>query len=416
MNKGERFIWKPRLSIAAIGKVRFFYGILIGLLSAVTMSLFVNLSREAVRITHIHYDMSMPDDAYMTWFDRLMIAVIVALSMNFTIWFWTTNVKKTIGRKARYRMRIAGLSAWFTSWLYMFVLLRFVEHPAILLDQPERYINIPADYPWVLIALPLTIFLSGWGPLRWAVRVGRWMTISLVVCVALAPILLHITAVDRTVHNNAYLKWYEAEYSFIDKQVERAAYEYGIKYNDTTIMAMKDWYSNIAIEQVFAVLNAFEEERKVSLDTIIIEQMIIRNMKEAYYDGNIYQYATPNAVYTQMEMHDANAPEVKELILLLKELIDLVNFPVEETDYRGRNKVIFLRRAYKLYSQQYQKNYHQLEQVLPAITNSDKYAHLVHLLPELDPIIEDDDEYYPWMDEPAVAEPEPELTPIIEDR
>lgn len=94
---------------------------------------------------------------------------------------------------------------------------------------------------------------------------------------------------------------------------------------------MKKQITVSSVEQIAAVKQAFTSNRPVSMDTIILQKIIIRNYKEGgwyYYRRNSienWRYALPVDILKQLRYFDQNSKEVKELFEVLKEMIALVN-------------------------------------------------------------------------------------------
>jgi hypothetical protein len=95
---------------------------------------------------------------------------------------------------------------------------------------------------------------------------------------------------------------------------------------------LKKWHSENSVEQVISIKTAFSESIPVSLDTIILQKIVIRNFKHGgkYYARNSsenWHYALPKDILKQIQLYDINSYETKELFEVLKEAIDLVNTP-----------------------------------------------------------------------------------------
>jgi hypothetical protein len=112
--------------------------------------------------------------------------------------------------------------------------------------------------------------------------------------------------------------------------MSKAKAEYGIEFKKKTIDILKKWHSESSVEQVISIKTAFSESIPVSLDTIILQKIVIRNFKHGgkYYARNSsenWQYALPKDILKQIQLYDINSYETKELFEVLKEAIDLMN-------------------------------------------------------------------------------------------
>jgi hypothetical protein len=96
---------------------------------------------------------------------------------------------------------------------------------------------------------------------------------------------------------------------------------------------LKKQITESSVEQIAMVKKAFSKDKPNSMDTIILQKIIIRNFKEGgwyYYRRNSlenWRYALPNDILKQLDHFDRSSSETKELFEILKEMIDLVNTP-----------------------------------------------------------------------------------------
>ncbi|HRE76685.1 MAG TPA: hypothetical protein PLL09_02550 [Flavobacterium sp.] len=124
----------------------------------------------------------------------------------------------------------------------------------------------------------------------------------------LSIILTFISKVDQSVLNNSYHKRFEKEYQYIDDEVAKTYHNYNFKLKDETIKALKERNTDASQFQVFKVREAFNSNSKVSLDTIILQRMIIHNFKENWvylnendrFSFNRWMYVSPFDIKNQL--------------------------------------------------------------------------------------------------------------------
>jgi len=325
---------KDKISIENIGKRRFWFGIFAGFFSAVSLSLFFNQSREAFRfLTSISADLLILDNDALTFFNYFFAALSTTLGLAITIWIWMSNQTQT-RKKDRLYKQVARMNAIFTFWIILMMFTRFASIlPIVLFGTPgyDNQLDFYYDYWLLFVLIPIFIFAQSWFSVRFVYRSGKWIIISFFVSVITAFTLSKTTTVDQEKLNKIYFKQYENEFEYIDKEISVAKERYGIEFDAQTIETLKKWHTDNAVAQVDKVKKAFAKKHEVSLDTIILQKMLIHNFKQGsihYYRRNPldkWHYALPNDVLKQIILNKKNANETRELFNVLKEEIDLVN-------------------------------------------------------------------------------------------
>ena len=106
--------------------------------------------------------------------------------------------------------------------------------------------------------------------------------------------------------------------------------------------------------QIASVKRAFANDKPVSIDTIILQKLIIKNYKQGRADGHFYRrhsienwhYTLPEYILKQLSNYSNSSGEVKELFELLKEQIALVNTPTIDGDKYGSYTHTEIRRSF----------------------------------------------------------------------
>jgi hypothetical protein len=194
--------------------------------------------------------------------------------------------------------------------------------------------------------------------------------------------------VNQEILNNVYYKKFESDFNYVDQQINKAKIEYGIEFNKNTIKTLKKWHTESSTKQVISLKAAFSKGKKVSLDTIILQKIAIKNFKEngKYFNRNSidnWRYAFPKDVLRQLEFYDVNSNESKELLEIIKEQIDLINTPEIDWKEYDKHTDTEIRKSFGIkYNVPKQLN-EQLEKVRESLMNDKKYYEISKDLPEL---------------------------------
>ena len=326
---------KEQISIQQIGRHRFWIGIVAGLISAVSISLVFNYFREVYRfLITMSADLLILSGSELQFFNYFFSSFATTLGFSVTIWIWMSN-RSHNRRLDRLYKQLSRVNALLVFWIFLMVIARFGSiPPSVLYGMPgyDNHFNLYHDF-WILfILIPMFIFMHSWAPVRLVYRSGKWILLSLGFCILTVFTLSMTTTVNQEKLNNSYRLRFEKDYLYIDQEMSKAKAEYGIDFKEKTIDILKKWHSESSVEQVISIKTAFSESIPVSLDTIILQKIVIRNFKHGgkYYARNSsenWHYALPKDILKQIQLYDINSYETKELFEVLKEAIDLVNTP-----------------------------------------------------------------------------------------
>jgi len=327
---------KEKISIQNIGRQRFWIGIVAGLISAISISLFFNHSRESLRLlTSMSADLMILKENELQFFNFFFSFLSTVLGLSITIWIWMLN-KKHNRRKDSFYKQLSITNALLIFWVILMIISRFSSIlPIVLFGSPgyDNHLNLYEEY-WILfVLLPIVVFLQSWLTVRLVYQSGRWILLSFLFCILTAFTLQLSTTVNQEKLNSAYHQRFESDYNYIDLEIKIAREKYGVDIDEQTVQILKKQITESSVEQILRVKKAFSSDRPVSMDTIILQKIIIRNFKEGgwyYYRMNSienWRYALPNDILKQIDNHDIISNESKELFEILKEMIDLVNTP-----------------------------------------------------------------------------------------
>lgn len=383
---------KENISIKHIGRQRFWLGILAGIITAVALSLWFNYGRETYRLmTSLDADLMTLPKHEVLFFNYFFSALSTVLGFSMTIWMWMNNTKHK-HKRDRLNKRYTQINSMLIFWIILLVLVRFGTILPFLLFGTRGYdnhLNLYEDY-WILfVLLPIVIFMQNWTPVRLIYRSKKWMLLSFLFCIATTITLTYTTSIDQGIINEIYYNRYQKDYLYIDNEINKANNNYGITYDKTCIEVLKKWHTERSVDQLMHIKTAFAKHQKVSLDTIILQKIMIRNCKQGYYVcGNRYyienwHYALPNDILRQIQYNSITSHETKELFEMLKEEIDLVNTAlIDYNDFDSFTETEKRRSRMATYQIPYLV-INQLIKVRNILLTDDRYVMFAKDLPEI---------------------------------
>lgn len=382
---------KEKISIQNIGKQRFWIGIISGLFSAIIISLTFSYFRELFRFfTTLSADLLILEKSELQFYNYFFSSLATVLGLSITVAIWMTNNNHNRKKDKIYK-QLSRANIYFTFWLILMMIARFGSViPFILYGMPgyDNQLNLFKEYWLLFVLIPIVVFAQNWFIVRLVYRSSKWIFYSFLICIAITFVLNSTTSINQEILNNAYYKKFESDYNYIDQQINRAKIEYGIEFKENTIETLKKWKTESATEQVINLKSAFSKDKKVSLDTIILQKIVVKNFKEngRYYRRNSidnWRYAFPKDILRQLELYDINSNESKELVEILKEQIDLINTPEIDWEEYDKHTDTEIRKSFGIKYNVPKQIIEQLEKVRDSLINDNKYYEISKNLPEL---------------------------------
>ena len=380
---------KSRISVQNIGKQRFWFGILAGITSALSISLFFNQSREVLRFfTGMSFDLLVLENKELTFFNYFFASLSTVLGLAITLWIWMGNRTRTRKMSKIYK-QLSRTNAILIFWLILMMITRFGSIFSFGILNNGIHLDLINDYWLLFVLIPIVVFAQSWFTIRLVYRSEKWILLSLLACLITAFTLSKTTTVDQEKINNSYFIRFEKDHDYVIKEVTNAKEKYGIEYDTKTIETLKKWYTENSIEQVDKIKTSFKKETKVSMDTIILQKIIIHNFKTGSWHNNRrnslenWHYAFPKDILRQIGYFKTNSNETKELFNTLKEQIKLVNTPEIEWDNYDSYTETEIRRSDGV---KYHINYiitKQLAYVRDSLMKVEKYTELNKTLPKV---------------------------------
>jgi len=382
---------KEKISIQNIGKQRFWIGIILGLFSAIIISLTFSYFRELFRFfTTLSADLLILEKSELQFYNYFFssLATVLGLSITVAIWMTNNNHKR---RKDKIYKQLSRTNIYFTFWLILMMIARFGSVlPFILYGIPgyDNQLNLYEEYWLLFVLIPIVVFAQNWFIVRLVYRSAKWIFYSILICVAITFTLKTTTSINQEILNRAYYKKFESDYNYIDQQINKAKVEYGIDFKENTLETLKKWKTESSTKQVVNLKSAFSKDKKVSLNTIILQKIVIKNFKEngRYFRRNSidnWRYAFPKDILRQLELYDINSNESKELIEILKEQIYLINTPEIDWKEYDKHTDTEIRKSFGVKYNVPKQIIEQLEKVRDSLINDNKYYEISKDLPEL---------------------------------
>lgn len=385
---------KEKLSIDLIGQQRFWIGIAAGVISAISLSLFFNYSREILRsLTGISSDLIILGANELLFFDYFFCLLASVMGLTYTIWIWMGN-KNNKRRKDSLYKQLARINAMVMFWIILMVVARIATIlPMVLITRPgyDNHLNLFENHWLLFVLIPIVVFMQNWFSVRLVYRARKWIFISFLLCLLAAFTLKMTTTVNQEILNQPYHQRFVSDYNFIDQEIATAAKEYGVEFDAKTIQVLRKWHTDKSVEQIASVKSAFSYDIPISMDTIILQKIIIRNFKTGHSDGHFYRrnsienwhYALPKDILKQLNYFTNTSSQTKELFEVLKEQIDLVNTPKVDWGRSENDTHTERRRSIGARYNIPNEFIEQLKDVRAKLLEDNQYAVLAKDLPEI---------------------------------
>lgn len=382
---------KEKLSIQSIAVQRFWLGLVAGVIFAIALSLLINYTRELLRgLASMSADLLITSPNALLFFKYFFstFATVLGLSLSISIWMRPYAHKRK--SKSSYKLltqSYVSINIWNVLIMFgrMAVVVAFLLHAS---QGYENQLDWYAEYWFLFVLLIATIFLHSWMAVRLIYRIGRWVVFSGIACVLLSLVIAEISYVDHNKLNEAYYQRFEQEFQYIENERTQANSKYGIQLEAATISTLKLQYTESARKQVESVKAAFGRGHKVSLDSLILQKIILHNVKVGhdYYPFRSierWRYATPYEILNQLAYYKVSEPAVEVLFALLAEIIQLACY--SRISYSEWETATAFQHKRSLFVQNYMPPiiYEQLKSTINILKADERYAQQVSALPEI---------------------------------
>lgn len=383
---------KPEISVGKLGRRRFWTGNIIGLLIAVVLSYFFSYSRESLRSITLMADLFMLTEGEFRLYDLFFAAFAASLGLGFTVIYWLRGNSRNIKKN---HLRLFTISnAWFINLIALMLISRFGTTLTLSLYGLRGYdgqLDLLQGFWILLFLIPVYIFFAHWNSVKLIFRTSNWVPASILIYSLTAFGLFKITPVNREILNQAYYSQNKDRFDYIDSEFEKAR-NLGVFFSDTTRQILKRKYAERTISLVYDLKQAFETDRKVPLDTLILQKIVTHNMNRhiLYFYRNPqdrdknWPYAYPEYIYNQILKHDIDSKETNVLFEILAEQIFIFTAPeVDWTNWETFTRFERERSIYRnLLTHSTGTIQSRLIHVIDKLKSDDKYERYSYLLPD----------------------------------
>ncbi len=222
-----RIVNKKKISVQNIGTQRFWIGIIAGFFSAVSISLFIDYSREALRLFTIFSSnlltLSEQDSSFYNLFFSGLSSVL-GLSITIQIWMSNTIHER---RKDRIYKQVSKTNILLIFWAVIMIVSRIGSIiPIVLFSLPDydNQFNLDKEFWLLFVLLPLVIFMQNWFIVRLIYKASNWIILSFFACVFLTYILSQTTSIKQENLNNAYPKLKEKYSRYNEQEIKHKVF------------------------------------------------------------------------------------------------------------------------------------------------------------------------------------------------
>ena len=324
MESRKKIQLKPRLTVAKIGKFRFWLGIGLGGLSATVFYVFTFYLLDFMMVMNVSMggDLSIVPTETSFFEKSFLIAtsLTVGVTMMIRHWFMQATFHFQRSRK-KITLRLSNYSV-FLVYLVFYVASVFIRFSYLDIDFTKA--NQFIKYNSLLFIIPLYLFFAAWTEVSRYFKTRNWIPYTFFISLFIITLLSFMDIKPQGFSGKAFLNMHAEEFKYIDSEVEKAKHEYDISFSEETINSLKQLRTENAFNQLEKVRLAFKTDGKVSLDTIILEKILIHNFKGFYKDSrHTYAYVFPFHVYKQLRKVAPTSQEATELLNILAEFHDL---------------------------------------------------------------------------------------------
>jgi hypothetical protein len=386
---------KPEISISTLGKSQFWTGIIIGVGISFILNYFLNYSREALRLFTFFGDPYILSEKEFRIYDIFFTCFSTSIGFGFTIIYWLRG--KNVNIKKNY-LRTYTIT---NSVIIIFISLMAVSRvgsilPIILYSFHgyDNHLDILNDFWLLFVLIPIYIFFTNWNSIRLLFRTKNWILISMLFYGLTSFYLYKTTTVDREKLNKGYYTHNKERFEYIDKEIKNAR-SLGVYFSDTTKLILQKRYAERTTDLVQKTKKAFKSDSVVSLDTLLLQKIIIHNMNDEGYSWRMYRknkieenwsYPMPEEIYNQILKRNIDDPEMKILFGILFEQISL--FTAKEINWNNSDSFSIYEREKSMYKRDLlfftQTIQSRLIQVIQILKSNERYEQYHHIIPEFE--------------------------------
>ncbi|MGH1388387.1 hypothetical protein [Kordia sp.] len=382
MKPQKRIQLKPHLSIDNIGKTRFWTGVVLGICNAVVFYLFTFYSLEFMVVFNISMNGDLPLQTIdISFFEATFLAAIslcLGITMMIRHWFMRPTFRFIRSRK-NITLRISNYSL-FIFYLVLYAVIIYIRYLVFGITFTGKH--QPINYTSLFFIIPLYLFFVAWSEVSRYFVVHKWIISTFLIGLFTVFLFTIINIKPAKFSEKAFKIMHSEELEYADSELKKAKEKYNITFSEETQNSLKELHSERALNLLTKVRMAFKTKGNVSLDTIILEKILIHNFKGYYRDRqDSYAYIFPFQAYEQLRKVDPKSSEATELLNIIIEFYNLsvlmYEIEIEDADNLLHSKKMNILQ-YQLHNHnpnEYGKMYSQTFFLIQNIQKLNKYDH-----------------------------------------
>lgn len=328
---------KSPISVALIGRSRFYLGIAVGLVFSTLSFGFFAYFKEVFRLRTLDSDFVVLTSLEYYHYNLFFAAISATAGFGFTVWTWFHGMRVS-SRMPRRRLNYISAYAIFWSIGLMYVVakggtvLEFLFYDQIGCD---GYMDWLRQMPELMVLMPTLAFVNIWTPIRLAFISGKWMITSIAAWIAWSAMLAWSFPVDPS-ELNKLAERKLAPYQKIVNEEAAAARSKGVLISEPALEAIKYNTKGRTIRQMIALKRRFAVKIKVPADSVVLALIIVKKTPvyqipgvPCHGDDQCWPFVLPRHVYQQLKL--TTDPIAKEYLEAILNEFDQI-FNSEESD------------------------------------------------------------------------------------
>lgn len=328
---------KSPLSVALIGRSRFYLGIAVGLTFSTLSFGFFAYFKEVFRLRTLDSDFVVLTSLEYYQYNLFFAAISATAGFGFTVWTWFHGMRVS-SRKPRRRLNYISAYAIFWSIGLIYVVakggtvLGFLFYDQIGYDGHMDWLR---QMPELLVFMPTLAFLNIWTPIRLTFISGKWMKISIAAWIAWSVLLAWCFPFDHSELNKLAERKLAPYQKIVNEEVAMAQSK-GVLISESALEAIKYNTKGRAIRQMIALKRRFAVKIKVPADSVVLALIIIKKTPvykipgvPCHDDDQCWPFVLPRHVYQQIRL--TTNPITKEYLKAILNEFDQI-FSLEESD------------------------------------------------------------------------------------
>ncbi|MEL6538653.1 MAG: hypothetical protein AAFQ98_24755, partial [Bacteroidota bacterium] len=205
----------------------------------------------------------------------------------------------------------------------------------VISSQLPKLLPFSGEVAWLLVLLPVFLFLQIWGPVLRVYRFSGWYLSLPASLLLIAWGLASIVPEPYLPNPRGYVE--EPRLHLRETHAQYTEQQFGVVLPDSFYSRATVAYSPAMEKGLFPIWDAFYPIRPLPLDTLLMADYLLRQgrMRHAWNWRDSWPYQSPWLLYFQLHAHPPDEPEVQVLVNTLTTmaytLLDYHETPVPDT-------------------------------------------------------------------------------------